>query len=63
VPIIAMTASATAADREACIESGMDDFVSKPVGREALEATLRRWLLQTPLPEPADFSGVGGTAV
>jgi CheY-like chemotaxis protein len=30
-PIIAMTASAMKADRDACIEAGMDDFVAKPV--------------------------------
>ncbi len=48
-PIIAMTASATANDRRACLDSGMDDFVSKPVQREALEAVLRRWLPQSAL--------------
>jgi signal transduction histidine kinase/CheY-like chemotaxis protein len=30
-PIIAMTASAMKADRDACMEAGMDDFVAKPV--------------------------------
>jgi len=53
LPLIAMTASATAYDRRACLDSGMDDFVSKPVQREALEAVLRRWLPQRALPSSA----------
>ena len=43
VPIIAMTASATDADRERCIAAGMDDYIAKPVRMERMEAALARW--------------------
>jgi two-component system sensor kinase len=43
-PVIAMTALAMAEDRERCTESGMDDYVSKPVNLMALGATLERWV-------------------
>jgi signal transduction histidine kinase/CheY-like chemotaxis protein/HPt (histidine-containing phosphotransfer) domain-containing protein len=43
-PIIAMTANAMAGDREKCLNSGMDDYMSKPLNRARLEQTLRKWL-------------------
>ncbi|MDH3226262.1 MAG: PAS domain S-box protein [Thermoleophilia bacterium] len=42
-PIIAMTASALAKEREKCMEVGMDDFLTKPLRRRQLESTLMRW--------------------
>jgi signal transduction histidine kinase/CheY-like chemotaxis protein/HPt (histidine-containing phosphotransfer) domain-containing protein len=47
VPIVAMTANAMAGDRERCLASGMDDYLSKPLDRVALVQMLRRWLPQT----------------
>ncbi len=43
IPVIAMTANAMQGDREACIEAGMDDYISKPVALESLKEALTRW--------------------
>ncbi|MFH0802676.1 MAG: response regulator [bacterium] len=40
--LIAMTASAMTGDRQACLDAGMDDFVSKPISVEELVAALSR---------------------
>jgi two-component system, sensor histidine kinase and response regulator len=42
--IIAMTAGAMREDRESALEAGMDDYVSKPVKPEDLDAVLERWI-------------------
>ncbi len=44
IPIIAMTAHAQATDRDACIASGMNDYVSKPVNPTLLTEAILRWL-------------------
>jgi len=44
VPVIALTASATAEDRERCLAAGMDFYIAKPVRPAEVEDALRRAL-------------------
>ena len=46
IPIIAMTANAMAGDRERCLQSGMDDYISKPIDAYKLSLMLQKWLPQ-----------------
>ena len=42
-PIIALTANALTEDRERCLAAGMNDYIAKPIRRDQLAETLRRW--------------------
>jgi signal transduction histidine kinase/CheY-like chemotaxis protein len=52
VPVVAMTASSMTGDRERCLESGMNDYLSKPLELEVLEAVMARWLSRPVLLRP-----------
>ncbi|MEH2026128.1 response regulator [Nostoc sp.] len=41
--VIAMTANAMKQDQQMCLDAGMDDYLSKPVMKEKLAATLEHW--------------------
>ncbi|MGN6144947.1 MAG: response regulator [Mesorhizobium sp.] len=47
IPIIGVTAHALKGDREKCIESGMDDYLSKPISPDRLGAKIGTWLSET----------------
>lgn len=44
VPIVAVTANALLGDKQRCLESGMDDYLSKPFTMVQFEATVMRVL-------------------
>jgi CheY-like chemotaxis protein len=43
-PIIALTGLESDDERHACLQSGMNDFISKPFSQEQLQAAIRQWL-------------------
>lgn len=51
LPVIALTASAVPGDREKCLRSGMNDYLTKPFTLAEVGATLERWLSASPRPK------------
>ena len=52
IPIIGMSASAFASDREACRKVGMSDFLSKPIRRQILLDHIYYWLNREGVDDP-----------
>lgn len=46
-PVIALTADVLPGTEHKCLESGMDDYLSKPVRKENLQEVLARWVRLT----------------
>ena len=44
IPIIALTAGIMLGEKEKCFEFGMDDYLSKPIIYNELEAVLKKWI-------------------
>jgi CheY-like chemotaxis protein len=44
LPIIAVTGNVMEGDRQACLDAGMDDYITKPYNRDQLEAVIARWI-------------------
>lgn len=42
--IIAMTANAMLGDKEKCLKSGMNDYISKPISLDKVEAIIFKWV-------------------
>ena len=49
-PIIALTANATPAEKRHCLDAGMDDFLTKPIAPDRLQARLQQWLGKSSVP-------------
>lgn len=49
-PVIAMTADAMKGTAESCIESGMDDYITKPVKPDELKSAILKWTYSSPQP-------------
>ncbi|MBW3651599.1 MAG: amino acid permease, partial [Actinobacteria bacterium] len=61
-PIIAMTAGAVEGDRERSLAAGMDDYITKPITPERLDAALARWVQEARASAPPDQGGQGASS-
>jgi signal transduction histidine kinase/CheY-like chemotaxis protein len=54
VPIIAMTANVLPGEKEKCLQSGMNDYIAKPINEELMYAILLKYMPQEISPNNAD---------
>ena len=55
LPVIAMTANAMLGDRQKCLDSGMNDYITKPFEGQALLELVSVWCSGSEAPEPLRF--------
>lgn len=63
LPIIAMTANASLSDKEACLNAGMNDYVTKPIDPDLLYRALIRWVKPTNLGHPDELQMIPHEAI
>jgi len=61
IPIVAMTANAMKGDREKCLNSGMSDYLAKPIDPDELSAILVKWI--KPRSEPNTIENIKSSKV
>lgn len=45
IPVVALTAHVMSGDRQQCLAAGMDDYLSKPLQQEQLQAVIEKWVV------------------
>lgn len=55
-PIIAVTADAMKGAREKCLNSGMNDYISKPINMDKLQSVLSLWLVASATQREMDIT-------
>lgn len=63
-PIVALTAFAEESNKKECKDSGMDDFLAKPIKRPELKKLLKQYCATIPeAPEEPPISGFPGKGI